>query len=399
MRGAVWFTELWGFPEGPSYAETQRKFRMEGEELVCDDAPHPRQFVGPFSTPTLAELRAELSSPPPSAPPARPQLLRFGHVAEPVGVVPLIMDARNAGCVFQAASQFNALEMVGPGVTPQAGIGVYETDPTQGPKCALACPAATLYRNYLHDAGGGPGAGRCQIDCLSDVARVVGNDTFGYWSMQNGYSLPTGPGAMRALGERLLADAGLTLAAEAALRVAVHWDTQVKPPGTHRVTQVFASAAPVAYAKATPSAEWAPFARLVLRAAYDATLTAAAVRSRREGGRRVRVFLTSLGGGAFGNRTEWITSAIRAALERHSHEPLDVVLVHYGTRCPADKLQALPPVKGAAREEKTAEEAEAERLHAERVASSEQEQERAHHVAGLLSAHFAQRQPHADAGT
>ena len=36
-----------------------------------------------------------------------------------------------AGAVFQAASQFNALEMTGPGVSPRQGIAIYATDPTQ----------------------------------------------------------------------------------------------------------------------------------------------------------------------------------------------------------------------------------------------------------------------------
>jgi len=104
---------------------------------------------------------------------------------------------------FQAASQFNCLEMVGPGVSPQQGISGYINDPTQasilkkkvlntvsfhsrytraltfenlcqGPKCALACPAGTVYRNYLwgKDAAG---QGHVQIDCLADVGRLVGN--------------------------------------------------------------------------------------------------------------------------------------------------------------------------------------------------------------------------------
>ena len=43
------------------------------------------------------------------------------------------------------------------------------------------------------------------------------------------------------------------------------WTTQVRPPAAHRVCQVYASALPVAYAKATRSADWEAFARLVLR--------------------------------------------------------------------------------------------------------------------------------------
>ena len=54
-----------------------------------------------------------------------------------------------AGALFQVASQFNALEMVGPSVTPQDGVTRYEHDHTQGPACAIAAGAATIYRNYF----------------------------------------------------------------------------------------------------------------------------------------------------------------------------------------------------------------------------------------------------------
>ena len=133
----AWFEELFGFREGGSYRENRAHFRMEGEVLCVDGAPKFKQhFVGRWSTPSLAELRAEL------APTRFAECgLRFKHLPAPTGVEPLILDERNAGAVFQAASQFNALEMVGPGVTPRQGIAHYCNDPTQGPKCALACPA------------------------------------------------------------------------------------------------------------------------------------------------------------------------------------------------------------------------------------------------------------------
>ena len=41
-RGHVnWFRELFGFEEGNSYSKNQARFKMEGEELVCDTAPAP----------------------------------------------------------------------------------------------------------------------------------------------------------------------------------------------------------------------------------------------------------------------------------------------------------------------------------------------------------------------
>jgi hypothetical protein len=58
----------------------------------------------------------------------------------------------------------------------------------------------------------------------------------------------------------------------------------------------------------------------------------------REAPERTAVFLTALGGGAFGNRTSWIKTALQRALdtEDFADVPLDVSLVHYGTRVPTD---------------------------------------------------------------
>ena len=321
-RGASstrWFEELFGFREGGSYRENRAHFRMDGEVLCVDGAPKYKQhFVGRWSTPSLAELRAELTRSPEGG-------LRFKHLPTPTGVEPLILNPENAGAVFQAASQFNALEMVGPGVSPRQGIACYSNDPTQGPKCALACPGGTVFRNYLV---GGAGQGDTQIDLLGDVGRVLGNTDERYWTMQNGYAMPV---AMRDLAQTLEASPRLIEEAEAALRVGVHWDTQARPPHTHRVCQVYASALPVAYGRAARSAEWEPFARLVLRAAYEATLAVGALKAR-DAGRRQAVYLTSLGGGAFGNRDHWITEAVRGALDKFRDAPLDVYKVHYGTR-------------------------------------------------------------------
>jgi hypothetical protein len=60
----------------------------------------------------------------------------------------------NHGAVFMVASQFNLLEMVGPDVTPEKGITSYISDKTQGPACALSCPGATVFRNYMVNGTG-----------------------------------------------------------------------------------------------------------------------------------------------------------------------------------------------------------------------------------------------------
>ena len=95
-----WFSDLYGFEEGASFSENQAKFSMDGETLVCTSSPFPRQHVGPFETPSLAELRTRLLQA--EAGFAAPGGLTFANLPAPEGVVPLILDPGNANAVFQA---------------------------------------------------------------------------------------------------------------------------------------------------------------------------------------------------------------------------------------------------------------------------------------------------------
>jgi hypothetical protein len=233
--------------------------------------------------------------------------------------------------------------MVSPNVSPRKGVAIYQFDATQGPACAIACPAGTAYRNYL--VHGGAGQGDRQINTLSKVESLLGSS---YWSMKNGYALPLKKSSMAELGKRLQEEEGLAAECHSNVSVGIHWDTMVEDtiqhakdpstqkwvnrmvPARHRVAQVYASACPVAYDRMASKQEWAPFARLVLAAAYDATLLAGEALSKRRGGERVKVYLTKLGDGAFGNETSWVAEAVQKALEDHRDAPLDVYLVHYG---------------------------------------------------------------------
>lgn len=68
-------------------------------------------------------------------------------------------------------------------------------------------------------------------------------------------------------------------------------------------------------------------------AAYEATLAAAVLREGEAANRPV--FLTRLGGGAFGNDGAWIDDAIRLALDRYRHTSLDVRFVSFGAVPPS----------------------------------------------------------------
>jgi hypothetical protein len=80
----------------------------------------------------------------------------------------------NAGALFQVASQFNLLEMVSPTVTPEHGVTRYQYDRTQGPACAIAAGAATIYRNYFAPVGGSNGqTTERQLDGLADLGEAL----------------------------------------------------------------------------------------------------------------------------------------------------------------------------------------------------------------------------------
>jgi hypothetical protein len=147
--------------------------------------------------------------------------------------------------------------------------------------------------------------------------------------MRNGYALASAAG-LREISERLSgADEMERDSLRQRLRIGIQWNTQVTVGDvSHTVSQAYCSALPVAYSKHSIDL-WEGFARLVLEASYEATICAAVLNSENTGNRRA--FLTLLGGGAFGNRHDWIFGAMERALRVFSHRDLDVAIVRYGS--------------------------------------------------------------------
>ncbi len=310
----MWFERLMGFVE-ESPDQVRANIEHDGETLVSR-VNGRRVTCGRLETPSLAELRRSTVS-----------LTQGGAqtATEVVGdVTALHEDPGNAGALFQAASQFNLLEMTDHDVTPEQGVGIYECDRTQGPACAIACGGGTILRNYFVQVDGqiGQTASR-QIDCLADLGAALGGP--GLWDMRNGYALATDAGLRQA-------NAHLTAASEeerdelrGLLRIGVQHDVEVI--GTdHLVTQVYGSAMPVAYGEPRPS-QWEPLARLVLEASYEATILTA-----RKCGID-HVYLTLLGGGVFSNDDAWIEDSVLRALSMA--DGLDVRIVSHRQSSPA----------------------------------------------------------------
>lgn len=326
-----WFERLTGFVEDETeggYAATQNRLKVDGNELLST-VNGKRYGIGELTLPTLGELRARVN-------PARGERSSLSVLVADVGA--LHADPAYEGALFQVASQFNLLEMASEHVTPEQGVARYARDFTQGPACAIAAGAGTIYRNYLVPVAGGIGqTGERQLDALAGVgaglSELIGLPVEGLWRMQNGYALCTREGL--AAIDALLDGAGEDLLDGLRRRLAIglHRDVEVTASGSGwRVSQAYCSALPVGYST-LPKADWERFARLVLQAAYEATLLAAVEQA--AAGGSPTVLLTRLGGGAFGNRGGWINDAIERALGIVEHAGLDISIVCFGGVDPA----------------------------------------------------------------
>ena len=319
-----WFERLTGFRE-----ESPQQVR---NNLVVEDGTmrslvNGKTFVaGKLETPSLGELRQRTKNTGKTG-----QLSLREVVAD---VQSLHTDIANAGALFQVASQFNLLEMVSPRLTPEEGVGIYSHDRTQGPACAIACGAGTIYRNYFIPVNGQIGQSTAnQIDCLADLGAAWGNSQNHLWQMKNGYALASDRG-LKTISQRLQAvsekerDEFRKL-----LRIGIQWRSQVTLQDCqHKVSQIYCSALPVAYSP-LPAKLWSEFAKLILEAAYEATICTAILNAQINGNNKL--FLTLLGGGVFGNETSWIIDSIARALRLYQNADLDVAIVSYGSSKPA----------------------------------------------------------------
>jgi hypothetical protein len=321
-----WFERLTGFRE-THYEETRSRLFVEDGRLRS--RANGRSWgIGTLEVVSFAELRSR-------AQPALEGMRRRLRVSNVVGDVrQLHADPHLRHALFQVASHFNLLEMTGPEVTPEHGVTRYEGDPTQGPACAIAAGAATIYRNYFVPVEGVAGqTSERQIDCLADVGQALGNDPLRLWDMRNGYAMCTDPG-LDAIGARLTSmDEVERDDLRSRLRIGVHSNVEVTGAGdsdAHSfVSQAFCSALPVAYGR-HDAAAWEPFARLLLEASYEATMWAAVLNAQATGSNTV--LLTRVGGGAFGNEPGWIRDAMVRAMRGVADNELDVRLVSYGGR-------------------------------------------------------------------
>ncbi|WP_324027099.1 hypothetical protein QSV08_04910 [Maribacter sp. BPC-D8] len=315
----MWFKELTGFDE-VSPENVRDHITIDGQHLISKINNKSYQF-GSLEVVSLEQLRGQQTHNDSSS------KIKVSEVV--ADIQDLHADHKNENALFQAASQFNLLEMVGPEVSPSAGVGIYENDFTQGPACAIACGAGTIYRNYfapVHDQIGQTGS--YQIDCLDGIGKELNNEELQLWKMTNGYAVLSQEGLLsinKQLGSFTDAQRAFL---KGKLKVGTQWNTEVTLTDKKQiVSQIYCSALPVAYSY-IESFYWENFARIILEATYEATLYTALINLKNN--KSNKVFLTLVGGGAFGNDLDWILESLFKALEKFKLTPLEVNIVSYG---------------------------------------------------------------------
>ncbi len=322
----MWFKELMGFDEvSPEYVKENSHYT---NGVLTSKVNHCCYQVGELSLLSLKELRDT---------PLNCNDSNQLRVTELVGDIQKVhADKKNENCLIQAASQFNLLEMISPSITPSLGIDCYENDYTQGPACAISCGAGTVYRNYFVRLNTELGqTGKNQIDCLEEIATELKNKELSLWEMKNGYALLTLEG-LRYTSQYIetLNNQAYELL-KGKLKVGVQWNTEVTISKTkHLVSQIYCAALPVAYSSIEPE-QFANFATLILEATYEATLYVAMINYAKTGNNKV--FLTLVGGGAFGNKNSWLKSSILKVLTKFKHSNLDITFVSYNISNPLIK--------------------------------------------------------------
>lgn len=322
-----WFEKLTGFAER-DYAHTRAQLEVIDGKLHSH-ANGKSYGVGQLKLLSLKTLRERVD-----AGPGLPGRLKVSIVRGDVRAMHSAPE--NAGAMFQVASQFNLLEMTSPDVTPEHGVTRYQYDGTQGPACAIAAGAGTIYRNYFVKIDGQEGQTRDrQFDGLADIGLALCSKLNlpleALWTMRNGYAMCTRKG-LDVISEYIATlDAPHADMLRGKLCIGVHSSVEVTDPCLRpiQVSQAYCSALPVRYAvDQVPLVHWTAFATLILEAAYEATLLAAVLNAQQTGSNLV--LLTRLGGGAFGNDASWIDSAMKRALRLVVNTDLDVRLVSYG---------------------------------------------------------------------
>ena len=319
-----WFNELFGFRE-QSPAQVRTHLEVDGTTLRSrvNGASYE---IGVLETPSLRQLRTRAGESAVGQPPVIPA------PKGPIQVRNIVGESRRPPCRLPQTQALSSR-------SPRSSTCWRWCRRMCLPRTALRAMPTTILRARPAPSQPGPlrsigttlpwwtgkrarTTGR-QIDCLRDVHEALSSDGRLLWKMRNGYALPTASTLTHF--NRLLLRTRRRRPRRAP-RCAPHRhppgcrgdEVRIPPPSCPRPSARRSPCRTVPPA----SPEWESFARLILEAAYESTLLAAVENAGRIPG--APVYLTQLGGGAFGNRTAWIVAAMERAFHRLADSGLDV---------------------------------------------------------------------------
>jgi hypothetical protein len=176
-----WFQELFGFPESVSAVKANFTVTETENSAILTSKVNNRSFnAGLFSIRNIESFSHVLSKP--STVPGTLNVVQGEGPCGSNSDICSVLESQSLpefdGATFQAASNFNCLEFCSTNQTAEMGVTGYEWDQTQGPYCALAAGAATVYRNYfVPHSDGARGQLEKEIELLgkTPIGRFVRN--------------------------------------------------------------------------------------------------------------------------------------------------------------------------------------------------------------------------------
>ena len=350
-RYTNWFCKLFGFTERDiSHTKIKDMFEYNYDSGILLSKSNNKKFIaGKFETPTQGDLRTTLD--------LNEIVKNHAHLQGKLTVKQVNGDVtkyhnkeENRFSVFQGAGQFNCLEFASAKGKPENGISCYAMDHTQGPACATTCAAGTIIRNYFaykkldkdNKYVFEEQQQNNQINCLELVEEIINNKGNNYFTIQNGYTDSKNE-KLQELNAFMYNNPDITEKMKEAYKAGIQFDTEVVATNfganiiyeedfTKKllVTQVYCSAISISYSRAS-SYLWSNFAKWVLDCAYEYVFYATIQNAQNhpEHPSAKKVYLTSLGGGVFGNKHEWIRDAILKAATKFKDIGLEVYIVNY----------------------------------------------------------------------
>lgn len=354
-QSKTWFENIFGFKEDPVNIYKYFNITNKNGIQILNQIKTNQQFIaGTFTTQTLQNLQQKskywIQQHSSTNHKYNKTQIKITHKAiHDILEYHNTPEDNNIRVTFQCASQFNCLEFPSENYIPEFGITNYVYDLTQGPACAIACPAGTLFRNYFVNIDKQIGQNKTiQINNLDVVENIMQSyDNYPFWHVKNGYVFST-IDKLNKLNTILNNDKIISKKILNSIKVGIQANTEVlmknknEPLCTttkHKlVTQIYCSAISCSYSHINVS-YWEPFACIILDSIYESTLWSSLLYApvcKILNSNHYKVYLTFIGGGAFGNKLSWIINSMAKSIKKfisimiNTYDILfDIIICHY----------------------------------------------------------------------